>query len=46
MVSILFDFLPSKKIAPSLVRVEKNLFKIGRKGVSKEGEFYADFKNV
>jgi hypothetical protein len=31
MVSIFFELLTSKKTAPSLIRVEKNFFKIGRK---------------
>jgi hypothetical protein len=35
--SILFDLLTSKKIAPSLVRVEKNSLKLGTKGIKRSG---------
>ncbi len=33
------DLLTSKKIASSLIRVEKNFFKIGRKGYQKKQNF-------
>jgi hypothetical protein len=39
MVSILFDLLTSKKIAPSLIRVEKSVFEIRRKGYQKNRNF-------
>jgi hypothetical protein len=39
LVSILFELLTSKKTAPSLVRVKKNFFKIGRAGYQKKRNF-------
>jgi hypothetical protein len=40
-------FYPLKKVAPPLIRVEKNFLEIGHTGyLSKESEFCADFKNV
>jgi hypothetical protein len=39
MVSISFDFLSSKKTAPSLKRVKQNFFKIGHKGYQKKQNF-------
>ncbi len=36
MVSVLCDLLTSKKIAPSLIRVEKIFFKIEHKGYQKK----------
>ncbi len=39
MVSILFDLLTSKKIALSLIRVEKNSSKLGAKGTKRSGIF-------
>jgi hypothetical protein len=46
MVSILFDLLLSKEIAPSLIRVEKKFLQNWTQRVSKEAEFCADFKHV
>jgi hypothetical protein len=46
MVSILFDLLTSKKKAPSLIRVEKQILQNWPQRVSTEAEFCADFKNV
>jgi hypothetical protein len=39
-------FYPSKKVAPSLIRVEKKFLQNWPCRVSKEAEFCADFKNV
>ncbi len=39
IVSILFDFLSSKKTAPFVIRVEKYFFKIGRKGYPKKQNY-------
>jgi hypothetical protein len=36
MVSILFDLYLPKKVAPPLIRVPKNFFKIVRKGYQKK----------
>jgi hypothetical protein len=32
-------FYPSKKVAPPLIRVEKNFFKVGRAGYQKKRNF-------
>jgi hypothetical protein len=45
-VSILFDLLSSKKVAPPLIRVEKKFLQNSLKRVYKEAEFCTDFKNV
>ncbi len=45
-VSILFDFYPSKKVTPPLIRVEKKFLQNWACRVSKEAEFGADFKSV
>jgi hypothetical protein len=38
MVSILFDLLTFKKVAPSLIRVEKKVSsKLGAKGIKRSG---------
>ena len=39
-------FYPLKKVGPPLIRVEKNCLQNWAYRVSKEAEFYADFKNV
>jgi hypothetical protein len=43
---ILFELLTSKKTAPSLIRVLKKFLRNWVCKVSKEAEFWADFKNV
>jgi hypothetical protein len=40
------SFYPSKKTAPSLIRVEKKFLRNWACRVSKEADFCADFKNV
>jgi hypothetical protein len=45
-VSILFDFYPSKKVTPPLIRVEKKFLQNWACRVSKEAEFGADFNSV
>ncbi len=39
-------FYPSKKVALPLIRVEKKFLQNWACRVSKEAEFFADFKNV
>jgi hypothetical protein len=39
-------FYPPKKVGPPLIRVEKKFLQNWAYRVSKEAEFYADFKNV
>jgi hypothetical protein len=39
-------FYPPKKVGPPLIRVEKKFLRNWAYRVSKEAEFYADFKNV
>ncbi len=39
-------FYPPKKVEPPLIRVEKKFLRNWAYWVSKEAEFYADFKNV